>query len=150
VGNGLAERMSGDTLRTVSIERTGKARYDVHNVRGGTMSIGEGADTDFTPVELLLAAIAGCTAIDIDYITGKRAEPVELSATATGDKIRSTEHGNHLTNLELTLTVTFPEGEGGDAAREALPMALRRSHERLCTVGRTIEAGTPITMELSR
>ena len=142
--------MSGSTLRTISIERTAKARYDVHNVRGGTISIGEGEDTDFTPVELLLVAIAGCTAIDIDYITSKRAEPLELSATATGDKIRSAEHGNHMTNLELTFTVTFPEGEGGDAAREALPLALQRSHERLCAVGRTVEAGTPITMKLSR
>jgi putative redox protein len=142
--------MSGGTLRTISIERTAKARYDVHNVRGGTISIGEGADTDFTPVELLLVAIAGCTAIDIDYITSKRAEPLELSATASGDKIRSAEHGNHMTNVEVTFTVTFPEGEAGDAARETLPMALQRSHDRLCTVGRTIEAGTPITMKLNR
>jgi uncharacterized OsmC-like protein len=143
--------MSGDTLRTISIERTAKARYDAHNVRGGTISIGEGGGgTDFTPVELLLVAIAGCTAIDIDYITSKRAEPLELSATVTGDKIRSAEHGNHLTNLEVSFTVTFPEGEAGDAAREALPMAVQRSHERLCTVGRTIEAGTPITMKLNR
>ncbi len=140
--------MSGSTLRTISLERTAKARYDVHNVRGGTISIGEGEDTDFTPVELLLVAIAGCTAIDIDYITSKRAEPLELSATASGDKIRSAEHGNRMTNLEVTFTVTFPEGEGGDAAREALPLALQRSHERLCAVGRTVEAGTPITMKL--
>jgi len=142
--------MSGGTLRTISIERTAKARYDVHNVRGGTISIGEGEDTDFTPVELLLVAIAGCTAIDIDYITSKRAEPLELSATANGDKIRSAEHGNHMTNLEVTFTVTFPEGEAGDAAREVLPMALQRSHDRLCAVGRTVEAGTPVTMKLSQ
>ncbi len=142
--------MSGGTLRTISIERTAKAHYDVHNVRGGSISIGEGDDTDFTPVELLLVAIAGCTAIDIDYITGKRAEPLELSATASGDKIRSAEQGNHLTNIEVTYTVRFPEGEAGDAAREALPMALQRSHDRLCTVGRTIEAGTPLTLKLDR
>jgi uncharacterized OsmC-like protein len=142
--------MSGGTLRTISIERTAKAHYDVHNVRGGTISIGEGDDTDFTPVELLLVAIAGCTAIDIDYITSKRAEPLELSATASGDKIRSAEQGNHLTNVEVTYTVRFPEGEAGDAAREALPMALQRSHDRLCTVGRTIEAGTPLTLKLDR
>lgn len=142
--------MSSDTLRTVSIERSGFAHYDVHNVRGGTITVGEGDGENFTPVELMLAAIAGCTAIDIDYITSKRAEPVELSATITGDKIRSAENGNHLTDLQVTFTVSFPEGEAGDAAREALPMALKRSHERLCTVGRTIEAGTPITMKLEQ
>lgn len=142
--------MSSDTLRTVSIERSSFAHYDVHNVRGGTITVGEGDGENFTPVELLLAAIAGCTAIDIDYITSKRAEPLELSATITGDKIRSAENGNHLTNVEVTFTVSFPDGEAGDAAREALPTALKRSHERLCTVGRTIEAGTPIAMRLEQ
>ena len=140
--------MSSETLRTVSIERSSFAQYAVHNVRGGTITVGEGTGENFTPVELLLAAIAGCTAIDIDYIVSKRAEPIELSATVTGDKIRSAENGNHLTDLEVTFTVSFPDGEDGDAARAALPMALKRSHERLCTVGRTIEAGTPIAMRL--
>ena len=142
--------MSSETLRTVRIERSGFAHYDVHNTRGGTITVGEGGGENFTPVELMLAAIAGCTAIDIDYIVSKRAEPVELSATVTGDKIRSAENGNHMTNLQVTFTVSFPESEAGDAAREALPTALKRSHERLCTVGRTIEAGTPIAMHLEQ
>jgi uncharacterized OsmC-like protein len=140
--------MSGDTLRSVSMERTAFGKYEVRNVRGGTMTVGEGGDTDFTPVELLLAAIAGCTAIDIDYITSKRAEAIAMSATATGDKIRSPEQGNHMENLDVTYTVRFPEGEAGDAAREALPVALKRSHDRLCTVGRTVQTATPIDMKL--
>lgn len=142
--------MSSDTLRTVSIERAGFAQYAVHNVRGGSMTVGEGEAENFTPVELMLAALATCTAIDIDYIVSKRAEPSELSATVTADKIRSPENGNHLTNMQVTFTVSFPEAEAGDAAREALPMALKRSHERLCTVGRTIEAGTPVAMSLDQ
>jgi putative redox protein len=38
----------------------------------------------------------------------------------------------------------FPAGERGDAARVLLPEAIRRSHDRLCTVSRTVELGTPI------
>ena len=140
--------MSGETLRTVSMERTAKAKYEVRNVRGGTMTIGEGQDTDFTPVELLLVALGGCTAIDVDYITGKRSEPVTFELTVNGDKLRDPEIGNHLENLEIEVAVTFPSGEAGDAAREALPMALQRSHDRLCTVGRTVETGAPIKMTL--
>ena len=34
---------------------------------------------------------------------------------------------------------------GGDAARAVLPDAVRRSHDRLCTVSRTIELGIPVT-----
>ena len=134
----------------VAIARAGPNSYLATNARGATISVSDGRDDSFTPVELLMVAIAGCTAIDIDYIPSKRAEPLELSATASGDKIRSAEHGNHMTNVEVTFTVTFPAGEAGDAARETLPIALQRSHDRLCTVGRTIEAGTPITMKLNR
>jgi len=39
----------------------------------------------------------------------------------------------------------FPAGADGDAARAVLPDAIRKSHDRLCTVGRTVELGTPIT-----
>jgi hypothetical protein len=45
--------------------------------------------------------------------------------------------------------VSFPEGPGGDAARELLPGAVRRSHDSLCTVGKTVELGTPITTEIA-
>jgi putative redox protein len=136
--------MSDDTLRSVSIERTALGRYEIRNVRGGTMTIGEGDGTDFTPVELLLAAIGGCTALDVDYITSKRAEPVRFSVTVTGDKLRDAEHGNHLENLAVTFDIGFAEGPDGDAAREALPRAVKQSHDRLCTVGRTVEIGTEI------
>lgn len=137
-----------DTKRTVSIERVSLGRYEVTNVRGGTISMGEGEDTDFTPVELLLAAIGGCTAIDVDYITSRRAEPTAFTVTTTGDKLRDAERGNHMDNLEVTFTVRFPEGPEGDSAREALPRAAKQSHDRLCTVSRTVEAGTPVQVEV--
>ena len=38
----------------------------------------------------------------------------------------------------------FPAGAGGDAARDLLPGAVRRSHDSLCTVSRTVELGTPV------
>jgi putative redox protein len=69
--------MTDDTVRTVDIERTSIGRYVVRNVRGGSITIGTGEDDSFTPVELLLAAIGGCTAIDVDLITSRRAEPSE-------------------------------------------------------------------------
>ncbi|WP_406081131.1 OsmC family protein [Micromonospora sp. NBC_00858] len=49
--------------------------------------------TSFTPVELLLAAIGGCTAIDVDHITRRRAEPTQLSVVVSGDKIRDETGG---------------------------------------------------------
>jgi uncharacterized OsmC-like protein len=62
-----------------------------------------------------------------------------------GDKIRDSEQGNRMENLAVEFTVRFPEGEDGDKAREALPRSVKLSHDRLCTVSRTVEIGTPVT-----
>jgi putative redox protein len=64
------------------------------------------------------------------------------------DKVRD-EGGNRLANIEVTYRITFPAGEDGDKARGILPEVVRRSHERLCTVGRTVELATPITTRIA-
>lgn len=136
-----------DDKRVVELERLRKARYVARNPRGGELEFGEGDDEAFSPVELLLAAIAGCNAIDVDYITAKRAEAERLDVTASGLKIRD-EHGNRIVDITLRIEAEFPEGEDGDQAREVLPEAVRRSRDRICTVGRTVAVGTPITAEV--
>ncbi len=135
--------MGDDTERSVTLERTRLGHYRIHNRRGGTLTIGTGDDADFSPVELLLAAIGGCSAVDVDLITSRRAEPEQFLVQARGDKIRDRQ-GNRMTDLELRFTVSFGDDEGGDAARAMLPRAVRMSTERLCTVSRTVEVGTPI------
>ena len=136
---------TGTGHRSVGITRVEKGLYEVTNVRGGTMRMGGGGDTDdFTPVELLLAAIAGCSATDVDFITSKRAEPVEFAVTGEGVKIRDDQGRNCMDSLRVTFTIRFPDGEEGDAAREMLPRAIAMSHDRLCTVTRTVVEGTPV------
>lgn len=133
-----------DTLRSVQVDRAGAGNYTATNPRGGAISFGSGEDAQFTPVELLLAAIGGCTAIDADVATTRHAEPDGFTVTVTGDKI-SDDLGNRMTNLAVTFRVVFPEGPEGDAARAILPRAVKLSHERLCTVSRTVEIATPVT-----
>lgn len=133
-----------DHHRTVTIERLEKGSYVARNERGATLRFGAAGADAFTPTELLLVAIAGCTGADVDYITSKRAEPVVFVVTGEGDKVRD-EEGNRMENLRVTFTVEFPAGEEGDAARAVLPDAMKKSHDRLCTVSRTIERGTPIS-----
>ena len=132
------------THRSVRLERVKNGRYTAVNDRGGTISLGTGDGTDFTPVDLLLAAIGGCTAIDVDALTSRRAEPDSFEIVIDAEKVRD-EAGNHLTDIAVTFRIAFPAGERGDKARELLPDAVRKSHDRLCTVSRTVELGTPIT-----
>jgi uncharacterized OsmC-like protein len=91
----------------------------------------------------LLVAIAACSAADVDAVTGRRAQPESFMARVDAEKIRDA-NGNILRDIRLTFDVTFPPGADGDAARAVLPRAAAISHDRSCTVSRTIEHGTPI------
>jgi uncharacterized OsmC-like protein len=133
--------------RRVRLERIENRKYMASNDRGGRIRIGAGEGTDFTPVDLLLAAIGGCTAIDVDLLTSRRAEPDTFEIDIDAEKVRDTA-GNHLTDLVVTFRISFPDGEAGDKARAILPDAVQKSHDRLCTVTRTIEVGTPVATRI--
>jgi uncharacterized OsmC-like protein len=133
--------------RAVQLERIENSRYTVTNARGGTMTIGTGADTDFTPVELLLAAIGGCTSVDVDILTSRRAEPDSFEVAVEGDKVQD-KAGNHVADLQVTFRVRFPDGEQGDKARALLPDMVAKSHDRLCYVSRTVELGTAVATRI--
>ncbi|HEY5422560.1 MAG TPA: OsmC family protein [Ilumatobacteraceae bacterium] len=135
--------MNDDTRRAVSLNRLSKGKYQAVNARGGTIEFSTDREQTFTPVELFLASIAGCAAIDVDFITAKRAEPIRFEVSMTGNSIRD-EQGNHLVNLAMTFDIAFPDDEGGRAAADVLPEAITRTHDRLCTVSRTVEIGTPV------
>jgi uncharacterized OsmC-like protein len=78
----------------------------------------------------------------------KRSEPEHFAVSMSAEKVRD-EHGNHLTDLTITFDIRFPDGESGDAARAVLPEAVRRSHDKLCTVSWTVELGTPVDVRLA-
>jgi putative redox protein len=128
--------------RHVSLSRDDTGHYTVTNARGSTLTLG--GEDDFTPVELLLAAIAGCTSIDVDHLTVRRAVPESFVVDVDAQKVAD-EQGNHLDDIVVTFRIAYPEGEGGDRARAILPDIVQKSHDRLCTVSRTVMIGTPIT-----
>jgi putative redox protein len=139
--------MDDETLRWVDLTQVDEARYQVENRRGGVLPIGSGEDHDFTPVELLLAALAACTAIDVGAITGKRAVPETFAIHTTGHKVRD-DGGSHLVGLNVSISITFPEGDAGDQARDILPRAVQQTADRICTVGRTLQLGADIAYDV--
>jgi putative redox protein len=139
--------MSGDSLRTVKLSRLGRHHFQAENSRGGTLSFGNARWGEFTPVELLLVAIGGCTAMDVDAITVKRSEPARFQVTCSGHYSRSV-HGNHITDIKVDFDVEFPDNDSGRAAADVLEIAIKKSHDRLCTVTRTVELETPVDAQL--
>jgi putative redox protein len=139
--------MADDTHRSITLHRLAEGVYLARNPRGGEVQFGTAADKEFGAVELLLAAIAGCSAADVDLVTGRRAEPEAFTLRVDAEKVRD-NGGNILRDIKLTFHVTFPPGADGDRARAALPRAVAISHDRSCTVTRTIEHGTPIAVAI--
>jgi uncharacterized OsmC-like protein len=137
--------MADDSTRSIRFRRLELGRYEATKVRGGSLVFGSGlnGDSAFTPVELLLTAVAGCTAADVDFIVSKRAEPSQFEVSMTGQKVRD-EDGNHLSNLVVRFDVAFPPDHDGEAGRQVMSAAIQRSHDYLCTVSRTVELGTQV------
>lgn len=134
--------------RQVAVERVSAGRYVARNERGGEVAMGTGRDGTFTPVELLLAAVGGCSAVDVDVATSRRAEPETFVVDVAADKVSGPD-GSVLRDVEVTFTVRFPAGEEGDAARQVLPRAVRVSHDSSCSVSRTVEAATSVTFRVA-
>ena len=139
--------MAETTRRSVRMERLATGVYRATNADGVQLTFGSMADDGFSPVELLLAAIGGCSAVDVDLVTTRRADPERFEIEVAADNVRD-DTGNRLEDIEMTFRVTFPAGADGDKARERLPTAVRSSRERTCTVSRTVEAGTPVTIHI--
>ncbi len=142
---GVRRLQSGMT--SVTISRTDLGEYIATNEAGSQLAFGEGED-QFSAVELLLVALGGCTGIDVDYLTARRSEPTAFEITVSADKVSDPRMGNHLENVVVTFQITFPDGPEGDAAREVLPVAARHSHDRLCTVGRSLQLPTDIAVRI--
>jgi len=100
--------------RTVTVDRDPAGVLHARNVRDGTLALGHGDDGGFTPTELLLAAIAACTAADVDALTTRRAEPDTFAVQVEAIKVRD-DDGNRLSDVTVTFRVSFPSGTGGDA-----------------------------------
>lgn len=140
--------MTDDTTRSIRLERTGAGRFVARNARGASLPVGTGDPEAFTPVELFLAAVGACTAADVDAFTSRRTEPERFEVTVTAQKVRDETGGNLLRDLRVSFRLALPEGPAGDEARSVLPRLVALSHDKLCTVSRTVEAGEPITAEI--
>ncbi len=141
--------MTDENVRTVEITRINKGLYEATNRHGVKLVFGHDNTQNFSAVELLLTAIAGCSGTDVDFITSKRSEPASFKLNISGDKVRDEAGKNHVANISLTFDITFPEGEEGDAARAVLERSVHQSHDRLCSVSQTVERGTPIKIEIA-
>ena len=85
--------------------------------------------------------------------------PVDNFATSTG-QFTNAVHGcvamliklvaeEQPTHVAVAFDVAFPDSDTGREAAGLVERLVRLSHEKNCTVSRTVEAGNPITMRVN-
>ncbi len=131
--------------RQVTLTRESEGVYIARNASGAEYRFGYNVDDALSSIELLMVAIAGCSATDLDMMTSRRAEPSKFDVTVTAEKVGGSSPA-FLRNIDVLFDVLFPEGEDGDKARARVGAALKAAEEKTCTVSRTVSLGSPVVL----
>src|SRR5699024_4559175 len=139
--------MSEDT-RSIELTRIAENHYRATAPSGASIEFGRGEGL-MTPVELLLAAVAGCSSIDVDTVTSRHPEPTRFRVSATADKI--VEAGAaRADDVHLDLDLAFPAAADGRRPDARPDRRVGRSPDRYCTVSRAVEQPTNVDFTVRR
>jgi uncharacterized OsmC-like protein len=127
------------------VERTGVRRYTGHSSRGAEVLVGsESVDGVFTPGELMKIALAACSGMSSDSPLARRlGDDYQAIVRVSGDADRDQEV---YPLLEETLEIDL---SGLDAAeKDRVLTVVQRAVDQVCTVGRTLKAGTKVDFQV--
>lgn len=118
-------RLAGDGLR-----------FEAEMGSGHTIVLDDAAgDTGARPAELVAAALAGCTAMDvISILRKKRQDVTRYEVRASG--VQMDDHPHAFTRFDIVHVL-----EGSDLDVEAVRRAIELSATRYCSVGSTLASG---------
>lgn len=107
----------------------------------GTVDLASGLDepgNGVTPMELLAAALGGCTAMDVASILLKMRQPlVAFSVEVSGE--RAEDHPKRFLTLQVVYRLK------GDLDEKKVERAIELSEERYCSVEATLKPSVPVT-----
>jgi uncharacterized OsmC-like protein len=130
----------------VEVSRSGEHRFVATNERGASVEIGrDGAEGAFTPGELLLAAVAGCSAVTSENLLIRRLGE-HASLTVRADRTKNPEDEHKFAAIQAAFDVDLSAIPEDDRAK--LVAAVERAVEKYCTVSRSVEESTPIELSL--
>ncbi len=98
-----------------------------------TMGIGEESDTAATPLELLMIAVGGCTAVDVISILQKKRQLV----TDYRVEVRGERRAERPRSFTKFLVHHVVRGRG--VSPEAVESAIKLSDEKYCSVADTVK-----------
>ena len=131
---------------TVDTLWEGNMKFDAvvsgHHVIMDALPAVGGNDEGARPKELMLAALAGCTGMDVISILGKmRVEPTYFNVRVEAEMTE--EHPKHYTSMHIIY-----EFKGENLDMEKLQKAIDLSQERYCGVSYMYRKAMEITNEI--
>jgi uncharacterized OsmC-like protein len=128
------------------VERTGVRRYTGHSSRGAEVLVGsESVDGVFTPGELMKIALAACSGMSSDSPLARRlGDDYRATVRVSGDADRDQEV---YPLLEETLEIDLSGLD--DAEKDRVLTVVQRAVDQVCTVGRTLKAGTKVDFQVA-
>ena len=115
---------------SLKLERVKDLKFNANLRDGRRIELNSADDMGqaFTPMELFLVALAGCTAMDVQWIMDKERQQVdrlEISARGT----RREEDPMYYESIDLEYTLAGPS-----IRKDAVERAIRLSQEKYCSV----------------
>jgi len=117
----------------------------VSDSNGHSIVVGKSPDPEHEwsgtkPSDLLLMAVASCSAFDVVEILGKQREPLEdLKVICTGDQ--KSDPPYTFTCIQIHYQVR------GKISKDKLERAIQLSEEKYCSVVSTLRPGVPIVSD---
>ncbi|MEH7400238.1 MULTISPECIES: OsmC family protein [Bacillaceae] len=113
-----------------------------HEIKMDTAESLGGDNSAPTPVELLINAVAGCTAIDIVLILEKmRLKLTSFEIEVNGE--RAEEHPKRFTDIHLHYIL------GGELDTEKVRKAIKLSKDKYCSVAHSLNANITASFTLN-
>jgi len=135
--------MSADNKKIV-LSWKGNFRFEAKTEKGLSVNFDApakygGEDTEPTPMETVLASLAGCTSFDVLTILKKKRQNISSYYVET-EAERNEEPPEVFTKIHIKYILT-----GKNISKEAVERAIQLSYDKYCSVGAMLKKTAEIT-----
>jgi putative redox protein len=137
----MSEEKETNLWKEITTTWDGQAGYIVRNPSGGTVLMGKDKDGNagIGPMEMLLAGLAGCTAMDVlSILEKKRQKPDKFELRVLGNQ-KIDDYPMVYTEFKVEYVLW-----GADLKEKDVEQAIQLSEEKYCSVGGTLTKAGPI------